>query len=1233
MDRTGVKKIIWLGCIEALVLTGKLLGVTWTGATDAMWTTTTNWDGPVPDAVGAQAVFIGVGVAGTPISLGGSSITVGSLQISATVPAITIEPAGGDFTLQSTGENAQILFSGNTHTISVPMTVSSPLLLAVQSSGTNSTLSGGITGGGSIGFIKQDLGTLILKGGNSFSGPCSIEGGALDIQMGSTSLLGGITVNTGTQLTFDMGGTLSSQSPVILEDGEMQILGGSVSCGTLSGTSSGNLRFLGGGGGRTLTITQAADATLASRISGGTVTDTIIKSGGATLTLSGNNGFIGTFEIAQGVLAITNDQSVGTVQDLKISNGSILQIASNGAPAISFGDVIHVVTIDQNARIDTNGKQLTFAGVVGGMGVMDILTKEGAGTLILSAANTYGGGTILNAGQLVVANAGALSTGPVTLNGGTLSTSFNLSNNFLVAGTATLGIGANTITLSGAFTGDGILIKTGSGILNLTGANSFYEGTWDITAGTVQINSNTSLGTMGAVNLILRNSTLSVGSAGTINLPNPPGITVIGNNTIETGVGNLTIGGSIQGTGGWTKTGAMQLTLSNFNNYQGPTGLSGGTLVLVGNNSLGISSQLTLTSGTLISMNPVIFGNPVFIDGAVMIDTPADLTLLGGTTGTALLTKTGGGTLTFGGRNALGPLDITNGTVAFQDSDFPQSIGTLNGAGGTTLSMGNTSLRIHQTSVGLFEGQINGPMGRLIKDGGAALTVEGGATLGSLQVDAGTLTFTMMGVTINGELIVNGGLVDFMSTLTSIGSLRGEGGTIDFNANTVTINQEIPGRFAGTILGTGTLNKEGNAELILAGANGFSGIVNVNMGTLRVNGSLDTLPIDIQVNSLLTGSGSFGSTTVNAGGKVEGTGTYRDLTVTPNGQIAPGDPTGILTVLGLYDQQDMTAFDLRIVTFDHGEVFADMANVSTTNTELNISVEGSCFEGAQFDVLSATNAFDLWPVVNEPDACQFRLDLVSEGGRTIARLTSLNTSLFIGKSIDEGNPKAVFDYLTCLGIQAEDDIVPLLVAASALENDELNKALNQLHPGLFGGFSIISLDQDAFLASLYSEHIERTCWRRRKNKKRQSGWVAAIGNFTEFKQFDQLRGFSTQNGGVLLGYDFSFPLCAVLGGGLGYHYTNVDWDQKAGKASIDAVVGSLYGGYVARYVTVDGEILGGVNFYKAERNISFPGFSASAHNKHRGYFFYSSIGSFRKLLSGKRKEGVFYRGCDVRLFI
>ena len=115
----------------------------------------------------------------------------------------------------------------------------------------------------------------------------------------------------------------------------------------------------------------------------------------------------------------------------------------NGSLDISnIGGTAKPVTIGANgATIDTNGNAVAFANTIGNGGT-GALTKVGTGTLILSAANTYTGGTTINAGNLTIAANGGLSTGNVTVAAGaTLELSTGV--------TAAHAINTSTLTLAG----------------------------------------------------------------------------------------------------------------------------------------------------------------------------------------------------------------------------------------------------------------------------------------------------------------------------------------------------------------------------------------------------------------------------------------------------------------------------------------------------------------------------------------------------------------------------------------------------------------------------------------------------------------------------------------------------------------------------------------------------------------------------------------------------------------
>ena len=176
-----------------------------------------------------------------------------------------------------------------------------------------------------------------------------------------------------------------------------------------------------------------------------------------------------------------------------------------------------------------------------------------------------------------------------------------------------------------------------------------------------------------------------------------------------------------------------------------------------------------------------------------------------------------------------------------------------------------------------------------------------------------------------------------------------------------------------------------------------------------------------------------------------------------------------------------------------------------------------------------------------------------------------------------------------------------------------------------GLFELTSLDSHTLITEMLAEQMscQQECPRKTKppsEEVRQRGWVAPLGNFTSVDRYQQLRGYDTRSGGILLGYDVCLPFCGVVGWSLGYQHTDLEWNQSAGSASINAVFGGLYFGCSSKHLTLDVEVIGGENFYDVKRNIRFTGFSDQARNNHNGYFFTPRIGLAADVYPGK--EGI-----------
>jgi fibronectin-binding autotransporter adhesin len=96
------------------------------------------------------------------------------------------------------------------------------------------------------------------------------------------------------------------------------------------------------------------------------------------------------------------------------------------------------------------------------------LEKIGAGTLVLTAPNTYSGPTTISAGTLVLGNGGSI-LGNVVDNG-----TFAVNR-------------SDAYTFSGAISGSGSFVQMGTGTITLS-ANSTYTGPTTVSAGTLVVN-------------------------------------------------------------------------------------------------------------------------------------------------------------------------------------------------------------------------------------------------------------------------------------------------------------------------------------------------------------------------------------------------------------------------------------------------------------------------------------------------------------------------------------------------------------------------------------------------------------------------------------------------------------------------------------------------------------------------------------------------------------------------
>jgi autotransporter-associated beta strand protein len=482
-------------------------------------TNTNTYTGGTGISAGILQINGDAALGAVPASVGTANLSItgsSTLQFANGLGSVTLNGNRGIFINGSASTGRTFTFDTGDNTVNV----SSPL--SDQQTGTTTLVTGN--------FTKQGSGTMFLSSVNNLTGtlnfangtlvianPAALGNGILRFGGGTLAATAPLTVNNNSVLTnaSHIGGdqTISFAGPLLYNGTTDRSESFDQAPGIVT-QINGGLVISSSTGARQFTISGVGDVSVNSVISetaGNAGTLRIINHG--TVTLGAANTYTG-----QTILDEV-DADVNLGDDQAFSSGTIVwnagSLRSTGAPRTLANAIVMNAGTTSGTRLLSGPSDWNLTGAVtlmgGGQRVLSVGTlntatlsgvlsdsdgtgfaKAGAGTVILTNANTYTGGTGMRNGTLEVGSDGNLgaAAGSLTFDGGALRTTGGLTSARDIVTTdlgGTFDTNGFDSTFTGAVSGTGTLVKTGAGQLNV---NNVRTAGLNVAAGTVSVATN-----------------------------------------------------------------------------------------------------------------------------------------------------------------------------------------------------------------------------------------------------------------------------------------------------------------------------------------------------------------------------------------------------------------------------------------------------------------------------------------------------------------------------------------------------------------------------------------------------------------------------------------------------------------------------------------------------------------------------------------------------------------------
>lgn len=835
----------------------------------------------------------------------------------------------------------------------------------------------GMNGGSSSTSVTN--GFTVFGNNIATRGTLTVGSGGLNLENSTIHLKRGSTVGAmGSRMVLNgditVGGTATS---LIRRDGsEMEGL----TLVELSGTTGDVTRTIhtaGGGGNLNIGV---------SVTNGAATTASIVKTGTGTLTLSGGeaNSYSGDTTINGGVLQLNKNAGVTAVAgNIIVNAGGTLtlnasnQIADDAGITVNGGTITTWSTDETFAFYTQTAGGASASGNTGHVILSGALTLAGGNTLTInsgSASNppswNVGSAVLTGADILIGGNNGAggnktsLTIGAggltmagrtITLNVGNAGVVLNLNGDFSGTGTNSIAssgstgvqplvvIGAatrtfnvinGTTTISAEISGaGGSLVKTGTGLLQLTTGNS-YTGSTTVSGGTLSVS-----GTAGALNgttavvvngggILQNGSSTAASNNGLANRINSAATLTMGGGTfnqisaatgahtqslvslgVSGGANTVNVTAGTGTTNTLTFTGATPYTRTTgvVNFVQNPA--VGGSIILTnapsgaGNVSGGALVGATLNGTDLVAAQAgaltafsgwVPTGTGTWTTGAAMDVTGTNATAYAGTNITALRFATAGAFIvTLDGTHTI-DTDVILMTSGAGAGNAVVTGGTLQGTAGGDLvvAQSNTAGTLEIASTIANNTTATG----LIKNGGGVLILSGtNSHTGTTRVNEGVLRAADgVGLSAGSALVLSGGVFESTGPTfnRALGTAAGEvslaGGATGFSASGAAATFNLGGsgavlQWGGANFTPSTLvlnNTTASAALELVNGidlNGADRSIRVDTNTATISGVISN-----SVTGTSAGLNKLGSGTL----ALTGENTYTGRTLASAGYIA-----------------------------------------------------------------------------------------------------------------------------------------------------------------------------------------------------------------------------------------------------------------------------------------------------------------------------------------------------------